>query len=81
MLNLPRRCFRPSAHRGARAGRAGAAPAAGVQGGAAHQRHVHRELRGGASHPWEEGPTNAVTLGVSEGRTSEGGQAPELAVP
>lgn len=70
-----------SAHRGARTGRAGPAPAAGLQGGTAHKCYVHRELRDGASHSWAEGPVNAVTLGVSEGRTSEGDQTPELAVP
>lgn len=70
-----------SAHRGARAGRAGPAPAAGLQGGTAHKRHVHRELRNGAARSWEEGPANAVTLGASEGRTSDGDRTPELAVP
>lgn len=70
-----------SAHWGARAGRAGPAPAAGLQGGTAHKRYVHRELRDRASRSWEEGPVKAVTLGISEGKTSEGDRTPELANP
>lgn len=73
--------FCPSAHRGARAGWAGPAATAGLQGGASHQCHVHRELKGGPPVPGRGTHTRDHT-GVSKGRIGrERGIRPQSWLP
>lgn len=68
LIHLPLFC--PPAHRGTRAGWAGPAATTGLQGGASHQCHVHRELKGEPPVPGR-GTQTSYHTGVSKRRMGQ----------
>lgn len=69
-------CFCSSAHWGTRAGWAGSAPAAVIQGGTAHKCHVHRELRDGASRCGKRGTYGSHHTGSLRRKDTRRGSDP-----